>query len=120
VDQLVAPIVLGVAVAGTTMLSIALFPLVSTTVLPAEAVPLASAFVGNPLINFCFCTGGHCTGGRRSAVLGTGGRRSAVFGTGGRRSALFFRRYSERRYKKIFGATASAGTIKKWETINGL
>jgi len=110
VDQLVAPIVLGVAVAGTTMLSIALFPLVSTTVLPAEAVPLASAFAGIPLINFCFCTGGLCTGGRRSAV----------FGTGGRCSALFIRRYSERRYRKIFGATASAGTIKKRETINGL
>jgi len=119
-EQKVVPIVLYVAVAGATVPAIALFPFVSATVQPAATATLASAFVGFPLINFCFCTGGHCTGGRRSAVLGTGGRRSAVFGTGGRRSALFFRRYSERRYKKIFGATASAGTIKKWETINGL
>jgi len=47
-----------------------------------------------------------------STVFSTGGRRSTVFGTGGRRSALFIRRYSERRYKIIFGATASAGTKK--------
>jgi len=54
VDQLVAPIVLDVAVAGAAMPAIALFPIVTTTVLPTATTTLASAFVGFPLINFCF------------------------------------------------------------------
>jgi len=53
-DQVVAPIVLDVAVAGATMPAVARFPFVATTVQPAAAATLASAFVGFPLINFCF------------------------------------------------------------------
>jgi len=39
------PIVLNVAVAGTTMPAIALFPIVTTTVQPTATTTLASAFV---------------------------------------------------------------------------
>lgn len=53
-DQVVVPVVLDVAVAGTAMPAIALFPGVATTVLPSATSTLASAFVGFPLINFCF------------------------------------------------------------------
>jgi len=53
-DQVVVPIVFYVAVAGSTMPADALFPIVATSVLPAATAALASAFVGFPLINFCF------------------------------------------------------------------
>lgn len=86
-DQVVVPIVLSVAVAGPPKPSVALFPIVTPAMQPAASTTLASAFVGIPLINFCFCTDGLCTGERRSAVLGTGGRCSADLGTGGRRSS---------------------------------
>ena len=53
-EQKVVPIVLGVAVAGTTGPTVALVPFVSTAVQPTATAALASAFVGFPLINFCF------------------------------------------------------------------
>ena len=54
-EQKVVPIVLYVAVAGATLPAIALFPIVTSTVQPpAATATLASAFVGFPLINFCF------------------------------------------------------------------
>lgn len=53
-EQKVVPIVLGVAVAGSSMPAVAVFPFVATAVLPTASATLASAFVGFPLINFCF------------------------------------------------------------------
>ena len=53
-EQKVVPFVFSVAVAGTIMPAIALFPIVAATVLPSATAALASAFVGFPLINFCF------------------------------------------------------------------
>lgn len=53
-EQKVVPIVLNVAVAGATVPAFAVFPFVTTAVLPTATTSLASAFVGFPLINFCF------------------------------------------------------------------
>jgi len=47
-EQKVVPIVLYVAVAGSAMPAIALFPFVTPTVQPSATTPLASAFVGIP------------------------------------------------------------------------
>ena len=125
-DQQAVPTVCYVAAAGTSMPAIALFRVGAAIVLLTAVTSLASVFVGIPLINFCFCTGGHCSLYRRTPFRRSWYRRTLFRLTWYRRtlfrliySALQrapvqknLRRYSERRYIKFFGATASAGTNK--------
>ncbi len=104
VDQLVAPIVLGVGGSWNYVQSYALFPL-SQLQCYGRGSTVGFRVVGIPLINFCFCTGDTVPADAVPPFLVPADPFRLIF----------FRRYSERRYKKIFGATASAGYGKKRE-----